>query len=61
MSSIGGGGGIKMACPIALLRSSLILEFDYWITIEKSKAILYHADISERYYLVCQLKIVFYF
>ena len=33
--------------------------------IEKSKAILsavlYHVDISKRYFLVCHLKIVFYF
>ena len=28
---------------------------------EKSKAILYHADISKRYFLVCHLKIVFNF
>ena len=36
-----------------------------WITIEKSKeilsAVLYHVDISKRYFLVCHLKIVFYF
>ena len=36
-----------------------------WITIEKSKAILsailYHVDISKRYFLVCHLKIAFYF
>ena len=29
--------------------------------IEKSKAILYHADISKRFFLVCHLKIVFNF
>ena len=29
--------------------------------IEKSKAILYHTDISKRYFLVCHLKIVFNF
>ena len=33
--------------------------------IEKSKAILsavlYHVDISKQYFLVCHLKIVFYF
>ena len=28
---------------------------------KKSKAILYHADISKRYFSVCHLKIVFYF
>ena len=27
----------------------------------KNKAILYHADISKRYFSVCHLKIVFYF
>ena len=32
-----------------------------WIPIGKSKAILYHADISNRYFLVCHLKIVFNF
>ena len=31
------------------------------ITIEKSKAILYHSDISKRYFLVWHLKIVFNF
>ena len=29
--------------------------------IEKGKAILYHVDISKRYFLVCHLKIVFSF
>ena len=28
---------------------------------QKSKALLYHVDISRRYFFVCQLKIVFYF
>ena len=28
---------------------------------KKSKAILYHVDISRRYFFVCQLKIVFFF
>ena len=27
----------------------------------KNKVILYHADISKQYFLVCHLKIVFYF
>ena len=27
----------------------------------KNKAVLYHADISKRYFSVCHLKIVFYF
>ena len=29
--------------------------------IEKSKAILYHADIFKEYFLVCRLKIMFNF
>ena len=27
----------------------------------KNKAVMYHADISKRYFSVCHLKIVFYF
>ena len=32
-----------------------------WITIEKSKAILNQVDICRQYFLICQLKIAFYF
>ena len=35
--------------------------FESFSPLEKNKAILYHADISKRYFSVCHLKIVFYF
>ena len=37
------------------------LNVKHELMIVETKAILYHADISKRYFSVCHLKIVFYF
>ena len=37
------------------------MELKTRTTIKESTAILYHVDISRRYFFVCKLKIVFYF
>ena len=37
------------------------LNVEHELRSKKNKAVLYHADISKRYFSVCHLKIVFYF
>ena len=39
----------------------LSLNLKHELRSKRSKAILYHADIPKRYFLVCHLKIVFNF